>query len=104
MAAVENELYQWFLAAPERTAQSLLQELQTCYPDHYPDALLRTLQRRVRLWRRQTILAFDDHLIHEDVRLNQTLPVSLRAIPVSAQCSSEAVTAEHGGESRQYAG
>lgn len=84
-AAVAHELQQWFLAGPERTAQSLLQELQARYPGQYPERLLRTLQRRVRLWRRETILAFDDHLIREDVSLNQTLPTALRAIPVGEQ-------------------
>lgn len=84
-AAVAHEVQQWFLAGPERTAQSLLQELQARYPGQYPDSLLRTLQRRVRLWRRETILAFDDQLILEDARLNLVLPTALRAIPVSEQ-------------------
>lgn len=92
-AAVASELQQWFLAGPERTAQSLLQELQARYPDQYPDSLLRTLQRRVRLWRRETILAFDDHLIREDARLNLTRPTALRAIPVSEPSLCEAVIA-----------
>jgi hypothetical protein len=80
--AVKTELHQWFLAAPDRPVKFLLQELQAHYPGQYPDNLLRTLQRRVREWRREVILAFDDGLIREDALLTQSLPAPLRAIPV----------------------
>ena len=100
-AAVAHEVQQWFLVGPERTAQSLLQELQARYPGQYPDGLLRTLQRRVRLWRRETILAFDEHLIREDASLNQTLPTALRAIPVSEQRQHQAVMGKKDDERRR---
>lgn len=80
---VETELRQWFLAAPDRTGKSLLQELQARYPSRYPGSLLRDLQRRVRTWRSQVILEFDDHVLSEDVALNHMLPVPLRAIPLT---------------------
>lgn len=48
----------------------------------YPDHLLRTLQRRVRIWRSQIILAFDDALLLEEALLNQPLPLPLRTIPL----------------------
>ena len=79
---VAAEVHQRFLDASDHTAKSLLQELQERCPDRYPDSLLRTLQRRVRLWRRQMILAFDDSLLGEDALLNRVLPAPLRAIPV----------------------
>jgi hypothetical protein len=37
-------------AAPSLTATTLLEEIQRRYPGQYDDALLRTLQRRVRTW------------------------------------------------------
>lgn len=88
---VEAEVHQWFLDAPDRTAKSLLQELQERYPSHYPDRLLRTLQRRVHAWRSQTILEFDDRLTREDAKLlvqqpsgsNGSLPGALRATPAT---------------------
>jgi len=80
---VATEVHQWFLDAPDRTAKSLLQELQERYPHRYPDYLLRTLQRRVHTWRSRVILEFDDHLVREDALLNYTFPVTLRAIPMT---------------------
>lgn len=41
----------WLEAEPERTARELLARLQSTYPDRYPDGQLRTLQRRVKVWR-----------------------------------------------------
>lgn len=40
-------------ADPKLSAICLLERLQDLYPDAYPDKLLRTLQRRVKLWRAQ---------------------------------------------------
>lgn len=88
--AVAAELHQWFLDAPDRTAKSLLQKLQEHYPGRYPDNQLRTLQRRVRTWRSQMILEFDDGLTREDAQLNTSLPPSLRAIPLTDTCPSDA--------------
>lgn len=82
-AEVAAELHQWFLAAPDCTAKSLLQDLQERYPDRYPDHLLRTLQRRVQIWRSQVVIEFDDQLIREDAILNHPFPAALRAIPVN---------------------
>jgi hypothetical protein len=44
------------LAAPDRTAKSLLKELQAKYPGKFPDSVLRTLQRRVSEWRAQAMI------------------------------------------------
>lgn len=81
--AVATQVHQWFLAAPERTAKSLLQELQMHYPEQYPDSLLRTLQRRVHTWRSQMVLEFDDRLVREDPLCNGPLPAPLRATPIN---------------------
>jgi DNA-binding IclR family transcriptional regulator len=45
----------WVLLAidPERTAKDLLSQLQLEQPDRFTAGQLRTLQRRVRLWRRE---------------------------------------------------
>jgi hypothetical protein len=42
----------WLEAEPGSTAKELLGRLQVEHPDQYPDRLLRTLQRRVKAWRK----------------------------------------------------
>ncbi len=37
---------------PDRTAKELFQRLQVEHPGRFPDGQLRTLQRRVKEWRR----------------------------------------------------
>src|SRR5258708_31453026 len=71
---VWEELRLWLAAHPERTAKAALLELQSRYPGQFPDAQLRTLQRRVQVWRAQVILTFDDQWLHEDILAGQTLP------------------------------
>jgi hypothetical protein len=50
--SVWPEILLWLQADPEATAKSLLARLQQAYPDQFPDGQLRTLQRRIRDWRR----------------------------------------------------
>ena len=45
------QLRAWFDADPPRTGRELLEQLQVEYPDGYPDRLLRTVQRRLQVWR-----------------------------------------------------
>lgn len=45
------DLRNWFGAEPWRTGSELLSRLQAEYPGDYPDKLLRTLQRRLKVWR-----------------------------------------------------
>jgi non-ribosomal peptide synthetase component F len=52
-AAVTTELQQWFEAEPWHTSRELLERLQAQYPGVYPDGRLRTLQRRLKVWRRE---------------------------------------------------
>jgi hypothetical protein len=42
----------WLQDEPDRTALELLRRLQKAHPGEFPDRQLRTLQRRVKLWRR----------------------------------------------------
>jgi hypothetical protein len=49
-AVWDSELVPMLAAAPGLTATTLLQEIQRRHPGQYDDALLRTLQRRVRTW------------------------------------------------------
>ena len=49
--AVTAELRAWFDADPSQTGRALLERLQGEHPDRYPDRLLRTLQRRLKVWR-----------------------------------------------------
>ena len=51
LVAVTTQLRTWFEAEPWRTARELLEKLQSEQPGDYPDGLLRTLQRRLKLWR-----------------------------------------------------
>jgi transposase InsO family protein len=49
-AVWDSELVPMLAAAPGLTATTLLEEIQRRHPGQYDDALLRTLQRRVRTW------------------------------------------------------
>jgi hypothetical protein len=51
LVAVAGQLRAWFEADPSRTGRELLARLQVEYPDSYSDRLLRTVQRRLKLWR-----------------------------------------------------
>jgi hypothetical protein len=53
LVAVTTELRNWFEAEPWRTARQLLEKLKENQPGVYPEKLLRTLQRRVKVWRRE---------------------------------------------------
>jgi hypothetical protein len=52
-AAVTAELRGWFEAEPWCTSRELLERLQAQRPGVYPDGQLRTLQRRLKEWRRE---------------------------------------------------
>ena len=53
LAAVTARIFAWFEAEPWRTSRELLERLQGEYLGVYPDGLLRTLQRRLKEWRRE---------------------------------------------------
>jgi hypothetical protein len=77
--AVWEEIRQRLEAAPERTAKELFVEVQRAYPGQYADGQLRTLQRRVKAWRAQAIVEFDQHGLEEELLPTQSLPAALRA-------------------------
>ena len=52
---VTYQLRTWFDADPCCTSRQLLEQLQTEQPGLYPDHLLRTLQRRVKTWRKEKV-------------------------------------------------
>jgi hypothetical protein len=52
LVVVTAQLHAWFEAEPWRTARELLERLQDQQPGIYPAGLLRTLQRRLKSWRR----------------------------------------------------
>lgn len=70
LVAVTGQLRRWFDAEPWRTSRELLARLQAEVPDTYPEALLRTLQRRVKQWRgeaaRQMVFGSPDGMAHRD--------------------------------------
>ena len=52
-ASVSDTLRVWLDEAPDIDASTMLHRLQTERPGQYPAGLVRTLQRRVRIWRRE---------------------------------------------------
>ena len=57
LAAVTEQLKIWFEAEPWRTSRELLERLEAAHAGAYPDGQLRTLQRRVKVWRREAAQA-----------------------------------------------
>ena len=49
------EMVQWLEEHPDSTGVELLAEFQARYPGFYKQSHLRTLRRRLGVWRRQTI-------------------------------------------------
>ena len=52
-ASVTAEIRSWFDAEPWRTSRELLERLQAVHPGNFPNGRLRTLQRRIKDWRRE---------------------------------------------------
>jgi len=52
-AAVTSTLREWFEGEPWHTSRELLERLQAQHPGVYPNGRLRTLQRRLKEWRRK---------------------------------------------------
>jgi hypothetical protein len=53
LAAVNQQIESWFASEPWRTAREFLNRLQSDHPERYGDEHLRTLQRRLKVLRRQ---------------------------------------------------
>ena len=56
LVSVTDRTRGWFEAKPWRTSRELFERLQEEQPGSYPDGLIRTLQRRVEVWRRDRAL------------------------------------------------
>jgi hypothetical protein len=57
---------------PSPTAKQLFEWLQKQYPEQFPDGQLRTLQRRVKQWRRDQL--YSDDTLWNDFMSNATQP------------------------------
>lgn len=58
LIAVTEQLKRWFEEEPWRSGRDLLEKLQAEQPGgDYPDALLRTVQRRLKIWRSEQACA-----------------------------------------------
>ena len=82
---VWEEVAGWLANEPERTAQSLFTQLQAAHPGRFPDGQLRTLQRRVKNWRAQAILSFEDGWLQEELQAGAILPGPLRGASPSSE-------------------
>ena len=51
LLAVTAELKEWYQAEPWRTSREFLERVQAKYPGRYDDGLIRTVQRRIKIWR-----------------------------------------------------
>ena len=54
---VTEQLHAWFEAEQWYTSRQLFERLQAAHPGEYPDGLLRTVQRRVKVWRKEKATA-----------------------------------------------
>ena len=63
---VSEQLRQEVVSSPQRTAKSLLGELQERYPGRFTYGQLRTLQRRVKQWRLEIVVKFDVEWLNGD--------------------------------------
>lgn len=83
---VNDEIRSLLEENPERTAKSIFQEIQKRYPGQYKDGQLRTLQRRVKAWQAEALIAFDDSWIRSDKLADLDVPKPLRGeTPVLSQ-------------------
>ena len=70
LVAVTAQIHAWFEAEPWRTSRELLERLQNEQPEACPPGVLRTLQRRVKQWRREMahamVFGVDDRAIVDE--------------------------------------
>ncbi len=57
LAKVTEQLHAWIESEPWRSSRELLEKLQAAHPGECPDNLLRTVQRRVKVWRKEKALS-----------------------------------------------
>ena len=78
--SVWGEVVQWLEINPERTAKAVLDELLEKHPGQFILGQLRTLQRRVQVWRAETILGFDDHHLRLEKFGDDLIPPKLTVV------------------------
>ncbi len=79
-AGAWEEIEHLVAAAPERTATSILAELQARHPGRHPDGQLRTLQRGISALRAKALLAFSDGWLNTDAPMGQCPPARLHLV------------------------
>ena len=69
-AAVTAQVHEWFKVEPWRTSRELFERLQAEQPGAYPGGQLRTLQRRLKGWRRNVAhtLVFEAAVAGDEVQ------------------------------------
>jgi hypothetical protein len=77
--AVTAQMREWFEAEPWRTSRELLERLQGEHPGVYPNGQLRTLQRRLKGWRRDVA----HQMVFGSVPASEpmTAPTSIACVP-----------------------
>lgn len=80
---VWDEVCKWLEKKPERTATSMLLQLQKKYPGEYTDGQLRTLQRRVQTWRKNAIIIYDDQWLKKGLISKNEALGDLKAIVIT---------------------
>lgn len=86
-AEVWTEVEGWLEAQPELTGVAVFKRLQQEHPNGFTDGQLRTLQRRVAIWRKTMITTFDDQWLAGEVLAGAELP-PLRATSLGGQVSA----------------
>jgi len=79
---VWSEVCKWLENYPEKTATSMFLKLQKKYPGEYTNGQLRTLQRRVKVWRKNAIITYDDAVLNEDSIFEGTGAWDLKAVTI----------------------
>jgi hypothetical protein len=109
LVAVTEELRAWFDADRTSTGSQLLERLQETYPGRYPDGLLRTVQRRLKIWRREIAraLVFGRagqgalHQVAEGGNARQVHPAGLEHGVVSTPSRYSLSTTQHASRSER---
>ncbi len=91
---VREEIIFLLEASPERTAKSVFEQLQGQYPGRFPDVQLRTLQRRVKEWRENSLVEFDDGWLRGEVLTGDVSPPRLRASVEPEQAPNPALVVQ----------
>lgn len=74
---VTGQLHQWFKEEPWRSGRDLLEKLQTERPGEYSDGLIRTVQRRLKIWRSEHARALV--FTHSSTISDTTPPVAVES-------------------------